>query len=83
MRVFSSVQCESRKGEKMSTSATVERLGFEEEQREHFLSVFDKAFERLDALKPSKNSAHVESNNHFDEEFHQELLGGLHLNIKF
>jgi hypothetical protein len=65
-------------------TASTERLDFSVEEREKFTAVFSAAFEKLKQSMPSHGTAEQESNNHFDEQFHQELLNNnLHLKEKF
>lgn len=56
---------------------------FSTEEKSHLASAFGKAFKKLKQSMPSASTAECESNNHFDEKFHKELLSGLHLKEKF
>lgn len=56
---------------------------FSSAEKSHLASAFNNAFEKLKQSMPSDATAECETNNHFDEEFHKELAGGLHLKEKF
>ena len=55
------------------------RLKFSDEERGKLMSTFMGAFDKLSQSMPVKDGEHCESNNHFDDDFHKQLLDGLHL----
>ena len=63
------------------SKSSLQRQEFTAEQTERYASAFDKAFEQLNKTMPAGKTAEFESNNHFDEAFHQKLCDGLHLTI--
>lgn len=64
-------------------TASNAEMDFSSAERSHLASAFGKAFEKLKQSMPSATTAECESNNHFDEKFHKNLTGGLHLQEKF
>lgn len=64
-----------------ASKSSLQRQEFTEEQTSRYAAAFDKAFATLKETLPTANSAEFESNNHFDEDFHQKLCDGLHLTI--
>jgi hypothetical protein len=64
-------------------TASHAEMEFSSAERSHLASAFGKAFQKLKQSMPPAATAECESNNHFDEQFHQALAGGLHLKKKF
>lgn len=64
-----------------ASKSSLQRQEFTAEQTDRYAAAFDKAFATLKETLPANKSAEFESNNHFDEEFHQKLCDGLHLTI--
>lgn len=64
-------------------TASHAEMDFSKTERSHLASAFNNAFEKLKQSMPSDATAECETNNHFDEEFHNALAGGLHLRKKF
>ena len=58
-------------------------MNFSLAEKSHLASAFGNAFEKLKQSMPSTATAECESNNHFDDEFHKALTGGLHLKENF
>lgn len=62
-----------------AVASSSNRLDFTHEEKQLFTKAFGQALNKLEKSTSGRSATQTESNNHFDEAFHKQLLAGLHL----